>query len=168
MLNILVIFICMGNTCRSPLAEGYFNNLVDTNGLTEYFYVDSAGTKVRSADSAPSPSSIRLAAQAGIKIKHIRARAVDLQDIKDFDYIIAMDKENLAYLKSIAPEKYHSKMHLLLDYAIDPQLKGQEISDPYCGDEKDYAKSMQLIEIGVTNLFEEICKQHNLFPEPAK
>ena len=128
---IKVLFVCMGNICRSPLAEGLFKDLLEKEGLAHAFHVDSAGTIGYHAGSPPDRRSVETLARVGIDITNQRSRQVKPSDFDTFDYIIAMDKENMATLEAAAPVHTVDRLHMFLPFA--PELDMQEMPDPYYG-----------------------------------
>ncbi|NKQ83715.1 low molecular weight protein-tyrosine-phosphatase [Rhizobium ruizarguesonis] len=128
MKRISILFVCMGNICRSPLAEGIFGHLVAEAGLTGAFTVASAGTGDWHEGDPPDQRSIGTAKNHGIDISGQRARRIQSRDFMDFDLILAMDRDNLAALKKSAP--HGANIHLFGDAALGT---GEDIPDPYYG-----------------------------------
>ncbi|WP_082336838.1 low molecular weight protein-tyrosine-phosphatase [Rhizobium ecuadorense] len=128
MTPINILFVCMGNICRSPLAEGIFNHLVAEAGLTGRFAIDSAGTGGWHEGEQPDRRSIATAKSHGIDISGQRARRIRSSDFRDFDLIVAMDRDNVAALEMIAPPE--ATLHLFGDIALGT---GEDIPDPYNG-----------------------------------
>ena len=126
-----VLFVCAGNICRSPLAEGVFQNLVRARGLGAHYEVDSAGTGGWHAGEAPDGRSIAVARRNGVELTS-RARQVHPPDLSDFDWVIAMDGENLSDLRALA--RAHgggARIHLLREF--DPEPGDRQVPDPYYG-----------------------------------
>ncbi|WP_081620009.1 low molecular weight protein-tyrosine-phosphatase [Rhizobium sp. 2MFCol3.1] len=123
-----ILFVCMGNICRSPLAEGVFSHLVAEAGLSDRFLVDSAGTGSWHEGDEPDRRSIATARHHDIDISAQRARRIREHDFADFDLIIAMDRNNVAALKALDPEA--GNIHLFGDLALG---SGEDIPDPYYG-----------------------------------
>lgn len=128
MKRISILFLCMGNICRSPLAEGIFGHLVAEAGLTGDFTIDSAGTGGWHEGEPPDRRSIATAKAHGIDISGQRARRIRPRDFRDFDLILAMDRDNLAALERIAPPG--ANIRLFGDIALGT---GEDIPDPYYG-----------------------------------
>ena len=159
MLKVFVLFVCMGNTCRSPMAEGYFNKLLAENNYERLVYVDSAGTHSSREGQAPNSYAMKIAEKEHFNIAHLRSRTVDLSDAKQFDYIVVMDRENMDAVKAKLPLKYHHKIHLLLDFVDE---SGYEIKDPYERGEEEYARAYNLIRSGVDGFFDYMEKKYKL------
>lgn len=126
-----VLFVCMGNICRSPTAEGIFRQLLQQERLEDRFEVDSAGTHGYHVGEPPDSRTQRAAASRGYDLSQMRARKVAPQDLEYFDLILAMDKSNLDNLRRMCgPEKHH-KLHLFMDFASN--YDDDEVPDPYYG-----------------------------------
>jgi len=130
---IRVLFVCMGNICRSPTAHGVFQALVDEQDLGESIRVDSAGTHSYHVDSAPDSRSQATARARGVDLSRLRARRFVASDFHDFDYLLAMDRGNLADILAIRPPDAAARAQLMLDYA--PHRETREIPDPYYGND---------------------------------
>lgn len=141
MKKIKVLFICMGNICRSPLAKGVMKHLVRESGLDKVFEIDSAGTISFHEGGHADHRSIIVAKNHGIQMQHI-ARQVKLDDLDYFDYIMIMDKKNHQDLLAISDE-YEHKIHYLREYDIDSR-GDLTVPDPYYGDVKDFELTYQL------------------------
>lgn len=128
---IKILFVCMGNICRSPTAEGVFQKLLDESELKQRIKLDSAGTHGYHIGAAPDSRSQQAALKRGIDLSHLRARQVTGEDFEKFDYILAMDANNLAHLDKNCPKQYKHKLHLFLSFA--PHIKQREVPDPYYG-----------------------------------
>ncbi|MEM1404908.1 MAG: low molecular weight protein-tyrosine-phosphatase [Pseudomonadota bacterium] len=138
-----VLFVCLGNICRSPTAEGWFGKVVIDAGLTHQVEIDSAGTGAWHVGNAPDPRAQVAVARHGISIAHLRARAVQPDDFETFDYILAMDEENLMALMTACPSQHAHKVQLFLDYASDDA--GDAVPDPYYGGDDGFARVVELI-----------------------
>ena len=130
-----VLFVCLGNICRSPLAEGVFRAKVEALGLSQAIEIDSAGTGHWHAGSPPDPRSVAVAAANGIDISAQRARQVEPADFSRFNLILAMDRPVLARLQTIAPPSARLRIHLFLDLACGLQ---SDVPDPYYGEEAGF------------------------------
>ncbi len=125
---IRVLFVCLGNICRSPMAEAVFRHLVAEAGLSNRFEIDSAGTGGWHVGEPPHPGTQRILARHNIPTAGMRARQVRASDIDQYDYILVMDRENLADLSRFHP-RARERAKLLLSFA--PELGVDEVPDPY-------------------------------------
>ena len=128
-MTLKVLFVCLGNICRSPLAEAAFQAEAERLGLD--VEVDSAGTRGWHAGEPPDRRAINAAHRQGVDISHQRARKIRPEDFERFDHILALDEENLADLEAMRPEGARARLSLLLDHA--PGRAGQGVADPYYG-----------------------------------
>jgi len=163
---IRVLFVCMGNICRSPMAEGTMRQLAKDAGLLDAeggLAVDSAGTTRFHAGEPADRRATETVRAYGIDISAQRARQVSPEDFRRFDYVIALDRDNYAQLERIAPAGYEDRLSLLLDHA--PGATPDEVPDPYYGGEKGFERSYALIEAGTRGLFDTLVKRH--FPDRA-
>jgi protein-tyrosine phosphatase len=149
-----VLFVCMGNICRSPTAEGVFRCLVHAEGLGDRIHVESAGTHDYHVGRPPDARSQQAAAQRGYDLSAQRAQQVGPRHVGEFDYVLAMDDDNLAHLQRIAPPGQRDKPRLFLDYAANH--KGEEVPDPYHGSEDGFAQVLDLVEEGAQGLLADI------------
>jgi len=149
-----VLFICMGNICRSPTAEGVFSRLIEKEKLQHCIEIDSAGTHAYHIDEAPDLRSQKAAKDRGIDLSAQRARKVIMGDFEDFDYLLAMDLNNLSILKQACPQDQQHKVKLFLDYA--PQLPTNEVPDPYYGGKYGFETVLDLIEEASTGFLNEL------------
>jgi protein-tyrosine phosphatase len=133
---ISVLFVCMGNICRSPMAEGAFRTAAERAGLGHAFAIDSAGTIGYHAGEAPDARAITTAKNRGVDISGQRSRKVKPSDFGDFDYILAMDRDNLSDLLERCPEEYQGRISLFLSHAAD--LPIDEMPDPYYGHHREF------------------------------
>jgi protein-tyrosine phosphatase len=144
MSKIKVLFVCMGNICRSPTAEGVFSSLVTKKNLTAHFKIDSAGTHAYHIGDAPDLRAQKAARERGVELKHLRARKVAANDFHEFDHILVMDDDNFASLEAVCPEEFKHKLRHFLDYA--PHLKTKEVPDPYYGGSYGFERVLDLVE----------------------
>jgi protein-tyrosine phosphatase len=144
MKKIKVLFVCMGNICRSPTAEGVFTKLVHEKKLARYFSIDSAGTHAYHIDDAPDLRSQKAALDRGVDISHLRGRKVVFGDFEDFDFVLAMDDKNYATLIKACPPHYQHKIQYFLSFA--PQLKTREVPDPYYGGGQGFEQVLDMVE----------------------
>lgn len=140
-----VLFVCMGNICRSPLAEGIFRHGLSDAGLAGLVSTDSAGTGNWRACDPPDPRSVEVAASHGIDISGQSARQVGQDDFDRFDLIFAMDRSNAAALRALAPSARHDRIFLFLD---DTQGNHADILDPYFGGADGFEDVFQLLRQG--------------------
>lgn len=152
-----VLFVCMGNICRSPTAEGVFRRLLEANGMHETFEVDSAGTHDYHVGEPPDRRAIAAAQRRGIDLSGLRARRVVDADFARFDLILAMDRDNLDLLQRRAPEPYRERIRLVMDYA--PDAYTREVPDPYYGGAKGFEEVLDLLELASQGLFRELQTQ---------
>lgn len=146
----------MGNICRSPSAEGVFKKLLDEAGLADRVRVDSAGTHAYHISEPPDRRAQRAAKQRGIDISGLRARLFENQDFEVFDYILAMDRQNLDILMDQCPSSCEHKVDLLLNFA--PHLRGRNVPDPYYGGPRGFEHVLDLLEDACGALLESIQK----------
>jgi protein-tyrosine phosphatase len=142
--RISVLFVCMGNICRSPIAEGVFRRRVEEAGLARLIAVDSAGTHGYHLGARPDARAQAAAARRRYDLSRQRARQVTREDIEVFDYVLAMDLDNLAYLESLGPPEQRHKARLFLEYASAVELR--EVPDPYYGPEEGFELVLDLAE----------------------
>jgi len=147
----------MGNICRSPLAHGRFEHLVEEEGLTGRIEVDSAGTHAYHIGEPPDPRSQQTAARRGIDLSGQRGRKVSSADFEEFDYVLAMDEDNLAILLSLAPAEHRHKARLFLEFA--PELEESEVPDPYYGGASGFEHVYDLIDAAAKGLLLHIREQ---------
>ncbi|MEE4250138.1 MAG: low molecular weight protein-tyrosine-phosphatase [Alcanivoracaceae bacterium] len=138
-----ILFVCLGNICRSPTAEGVFRQRALVAGMPA-LQIDSAGTAGWHTGKAPDPRTVRAAAQRGYDLASLRARQVVENDFHQFDFILAMDRNNLADLQAIRPSRSSAELGLFLDYAGD--FSESEVPDPYYGGDQGFELVLDLIE----------------------
>jgi protein-tyrosine phosphatase len=143
-----ILFVCMGNICRSPTAEGVMRHLLAERGLEDEIEVESAGTGGWHAGSPPDARSARAAAARGITLEGA-ARQVTRADFEDFDLLVAMDRDNLADLQAIAPPGTEHKVRLLL-------ADGRDVPDPYYGGPHGFENVLDLVEHACEQLLDEL------------
>lgn len=146
-MTIRVLFVCTGNICRSPMAEGVFRHLVHEAGLEAAFVIDSAGTFGGRAGEPPSPPAIKAAARRGYDITGLCARQVVAEDIGRFDHVLAMDRGHLADLRWMAPRELRDRVELFTFADVD---------DPYGGSARDYERALDVIEAGCRDLIQRL------------
>ena len=156
--KVSVLFVCLGNICRSPTAEGIFRRLLQHRGYDGRIHVDSAGTSNYHIDEPPDPRAIAKAQRSGIDISRLRGRQVSRSDFEQFDYILAMDSENLDDLLRRCPKKYRDRVRLLMEFA--PHTNVRAVPDPYFGGEAGFDHVYELIEAASEGLLEAIEREH--------
>ncbi len=154
--KVKVLFVCMGNICRSPTAEVVFRHYVENAGLTESIFIDSAGTHDYHIGHAPDPRTQRAAAQRGYDLSNLRGRQVVREDIENFDYVLAMDSANLVILRYLSPRDCKKHPGLFLDYAR--HHREREVPDPYFGGEEGFERVLDMVEDAAQGLLQHILK----------
>ncbi len=149
--KINILFVCMGNICRSPTAEGVFRHYVNEAGLGESIEVDSAGTHAYHVGESPDRRAAAAAQKRGISLDGIQARRVADEDYERFDHIIAMDEDNQAILLDRAPDEHRAKVSLFLEFA---ELPEREVPDPYYGGAAGFERVLDLVEAASRGLLE--------------
>ena len=151
-----VLFVCMGNICRSPTAEGVFRHLAEEGGLSDHIEIDSAGTHAYHINEPPDRRASAAAERRGYSLTEIRARRVVDMDFERFDYIVAMDRDNLDALQQQASEEYADKLHLFLEFAGAAE---DEVPDPYYGGAAGFERVLDLVEEASRGLLETLRKR---------
>jgi protein-tyrosine phosphatase len=149
-MTIGVLFVCTGNICRSPTAEGVFRTLVEREGLSDKFFIDSAGTYDGHQGSGPSPLAVEAAARRGYDLSAIRSRPLVAEDLERFDYPLAMDRGHLAALRRMSPISFLERPRMFLEFA--PELGLRDVADPYGLGRDDYERMLDVVEIGCRGL----------------
>jgi protein-tyrosine phosphatase len=153
-----VLFVCLGNICRSPTAHGVFAKMVDDEGFGGAIVVDSAGTHAYHIGERPDPRAQKAASKRAIDLSALRARRVVPEDFEEFDYLVAMDRSNLEHLQSMCPPAAQHKLHLFLSFA--PELNLDEVPDPYYGGPAGFERVIDLIEDASRGLIAHIRERH--------
>jgi len=151
-----VLFVCMGNICRSPTAEGVFRHKVKQANLEEKISIDSAGTHAYHVGNSPDPRAQEAARKRDIDLSQQRARRVSVEDFTKFDYVIAMDESNRDDLLAICPLGYEDRIYLFLDFA---ECEETEVPDPYYGQGRGFEIVLNLVEQAAAGLLEHIRKE---------
>lgn len=151
-----VLFVCMGNICRSPTAEGVFRHRVVEAGLGDRIFIDSAGTHAYHVGNPPDRRASAAAERRGITLGDIRARRVSDEDFERFDYIIAMDFDNVQDLKDQAAPEHHSKVKLFLEFSSGREC---EVPDPYYGGASGFERVLDLVEEASRGLLETLSRR---------
>ena len=151
--QVKVLFVCMGNICRSPTAEGVFRHKVEQASLENIITIDSAGTHAYHVGSPPDTRAQNAALKRDIDLGSQRARRVNNDDFSEFDYIVAMDDSNKDDLLSICPAGYEDRVHLFLDFADSNET---EVPDPYYGQGRGFEIVLNLVEDAADGLLKHI------------
>ncbi|WP_041328253.1 low molecular weight protein-tyrosine-phosphatase [Rubrobacter xylanophilus] len=151
-----VLFVCMGNICRSPIAQGIFEALVRREGLEGKIRADSAGTGSWHVGEPPDPRAQEAALRRGVEIGGQRARRISPEDCRAFDYILTMDEENYRAVRALCPDG-RAEVRPFLDFADTPET---EVPDPYYGGPEGFEHVTNLLEEAAEGLLEEIRRRH--------
>jgi protein-tyrosine phosphatase len=149
-----VLFVCMGNICRSPTAEGVFKRLVTNAGLDAEIESDSAGTHDYHIGDPPDGRSQSAARRRGCDLSTLRARQVAHDDFAAFDYVLAMDETNLTALRGLCPANYRERVKLFLEFA--PEAGRRDVPDPYYGGAQGFEDVLDLVELAAQGLLDHI------------
>ena len=141
--KISVLFVCTGNICRSPTAEGVFRHCVEKAGLAARIVSDSAGTLDYHVGEPPDPRAQAAARRRGYELGELRARRVRREDFELFDYVLAMDKANLSQLERLCPRQHAHKLRLFLEFG---DGSPREVPDPYYGGPESFERVLDLVE----------------------
>lgn len=148
-----VLFVCLGNICRSPTAHGVFREIVVRQGLAEQIAIDSAGTAAYHVGNPPDSRSAACALRRGYDLSDLRARQAIAADFQRFDYILAMDEQNLSELQSICPADYPGYLGLFLEFSPGGE---REVPDPYYGGPEGFDHVLDLVEEASRGLLAQI------------
>lgn len=151
--GVSVLFVCLGNICRSPLAEGVFRQIIEQRGLSNRITTDSAGTGGWHTGDAPDRRSIAVAAQNGIDLSKLKARQISRRDFSTFNIILGMDASNVSNIRRIAPEEARERVHLFSALTLG---KTWDVPDPYYGDASDFERVYHMISEGCISLAERL------------
>jgi protein-tyrosine phosphatase len=152
-----ILFVCMGNICRSPTAEGVFRRLAAERAPGMEIEVDSAGTHDYHVGDPPDPRSIAAAARRGVDLRRLRARAVCDEDFERFDLIIAMDRQNREALLDRSPDPFRERIRLFMEFAGDPEIA--DVPDPYYGGAPGFERVLDLAEEAAAGLLDELLER---------
>ena len=155
-----VLFVCMGNICRSPTAEGVFRKVVRDADLESEIIIDSAGTHAYHVGQAPDERAQLAADRRGIRLRDIRARRVTIEDFDRFEYVLAMDEDNLLILQENAPEHHREKIRLFLEFSETAPVL--EVPDPYYGGSSGFERVLDLVEEASHGLLQALIREKNL------
>ncbi|MGD8559134.1 MAG: low molecular weight protein-tyrosine-phosphatase [Gammaproteobacteria bacterium] len=153
-----VLFVCMGNICRSPTAEGVFTRLVEEAKLADKIGIDSAGTHAYHVGEPPDPRAQKSILSRGIDISHLRARRAVAEDFEKYDYVLAMDHANMEILHELCAPEHSEKLKLFLEYSSHPDVK--EVPDPYYGGPLGFERVLDLIEDASEGLLKTILERY--------
>lgn len=157
-MKVKVLFVCMGNICRSPTAEAVFRHYVEQEGLAGQIHIDSAGTHDYHLGEAPDARTQRAAKQRGYDMSKLRGRQVEAGDFKLFDYVLAMDEANLAILEQLRPRDAESHLGLFLQFA--ERHSEREVPDPYFGGADGFERVLDMVEDACCGLLRHIRSKH--------
>ena len=157
-----ILFVCLGNICRSPLAEGAFRHTAQNAGLEEHLYIDSAGTGAWHIGSPPDKRAQQTALEHGIDISNQKARQIHPEDFHSFDFILAMDKSNYEALIDRAPPDNTAEIRMFLEFA--PGLNISEVPDPYYGGAKGFTHVFELVTAASNGLITAIQQKNKTAP----
>ncbi|MBM3376817.1 MAG: low molecular weight phosphotyrosine protein phosphatase [Betaproteobacteria bacterium] len=155
-----VLFVCMGNICRSPTAKAVFDSMVKAAGLTELVQADSAGTHAFHVEEAADPRAVSAAQKRGYDLSGHQARKVEMCDFSDYDYILAMDWDNLALLQRTAPRGLQHKLQLLMRFAT--EYEAATVNDPYHGGPAGFDQALDYIEDACNGLMEVVRRRASM------
>lgn len=153
-----VLFVCLGNICRSPTAEGVFKKLIRDHDLTDHIRIDSAGTHAYHIDQPPDSRAQQAAARRGIDLSGLRGRQATEQDLDEFDYVLAMDRQNYSDLVRISTNR--NNLSLFLEYS--QSYEEDEVPDPYYGGPNGFERVLDMIEDASEGLLSDIRRKHFL------
>lgn len=156
-----VLFVCLGNICRSPLAEGVFKKLVKERNLQDKIAVDSAGTSGWHIGDLPDPRTEAIARDHEILLDH-RGRQFSQEDLKIFDYIIAMDISNYEHIRVLYRPGEDHRRQLFLMRDFDDFGKGKDVPDPYYGGDDGFNKVYKMLIRSCFNFLDHIVEEHNI------
>ncbi len=147
-----VLFVCLGNICRSPLAEGLAKHIAKEKGISDHVHFDSCGTSQYHIGDQPDERTVENTANNGIKLDH-QARQFEKKDFRDFDYILAMDSNNLSNIKILdQADQFGDKLFLMRDF--DPENSGGDVPDPYFGGEAGFQNVYDILNRSVENFID--------------
>ena len=154
-----VLMVCMGNICRSPTAEGVFRHVVEEAGLSEQVLVDSAGTHAYHVGEPADQRARAAAERRGISLEGISARRVESSDFEQFQYVLAMDHDNLRLLSDQAGDEYQERLGLFLEFS---EGSDEEVPDPYYGGAAGFERVLDLVEEASRALLETLRSRHSI------
>lgn len=149
-----ILFVCTGNICRSPVAEGYMRHALNELGVLDQFSLDSAGVDSHHIGQAPDPRAQEISLKYGVDVSDLRARNIRGRDYDTFDLILAMDKTHLAKLKKHKPEGCKARVELYLPYS--ETMRVEEVPDPYYGDLSDFEHVHELLKTATNGIIKKV------------
>lgn len=158
--KITILMVCSANICRSPTAQGLMNKIVRERGLGGDIRVDSAGTHASRIRGRPDSRAQQVARESGFSIARYKSRILEETDYSRYDYIVAMDKENLQYMKQKCPPEFGHKLLSIMDYS--PNTGLDEIPDPYFGNLAGFERVITLLRPACMGLLEHLLDKHGL------
>lgn len=158
--KVSVLFVCMGNICRSPTAQGVFENLVQRSGLRQVIRIDSAGTHAYHIGNQPDKRSQQAALGRGVDLSKQRARQVQAADFSDFDYVLAMDLNNLQTLQRFTQARNAKNLQLFMEFAS--RWREREVPDPYYGGSQGFERVLDMIEDASEGLLAHLIRTYQL------
>ncbi|NVF14108.1 low molecular weight protein-tyrosine-phosphatase [Vreelandella maris] len=151
-----VLFVCLGNICRSPTAEGVFRRALEQTGLADDVEIDSCGVGSWHVGKAPDSRAQQAALCRGIDLSGLRARQLNVQDFAEFDYVLGMDQDNLRAIRDRKPANSQAHIGLFLDFAGTP---GAEVPDPYYGGDEGFENVLNMIEAASNGLIQHLKRE---------
>jgi protein-tyrosine phosphatase len=154
-----VLFVCTGNICRSPTAEGVFKKLVADVGLSHLIRADSAGTHGYHVGKPPDARAQEVARRRGYNLSKLRARRLEATDLDRYDLVLAMDEGHFELLEGLRTPSSRAQVRMMLDYASCPPVPGpgaRDVPDPYQGGQDDFVRALELIEDAAAGLLHEL------------
>ncbi len=159
---IKVLFVCLGNICRSPLAEAIFNKKIKSLGLEERFSCDSCGTSDYHIGELPDERTLKCAAEKNIPIKH-RARQLNRVDLREFHYLIAMDYSNKKNIQLLIDQYGIQNRKVILMREFQPDADHLEVPDPYYGGDEGFEQVHEILNDSIDHLLEHLRVEHNIY-----
>ena len=156
-----VLFVCLGNICRSPLAEGILKDKVEQKGLTNHIKIDSAGTSGWHINEAPDRRSADIALRNGIKLDHSGCQLLS-EDFTRFDYIIAMDAQNYNDIIKLQDSNPDGNAEVYLIQEFDDKQSGHDVPDPYYGGPNGFQLVFDMLDESISNFLDHIIRHHNI------
>lgn len=171
--KIYIMFVCMGNICRSPTAHAVMQKIVDEQNLNDQIVIESSGTHAYHVGEQADRRAQATAKSRGIDMSHLRAQKIAITDYDKFDWILAMDEDNLELIDYYAPENHAANCRLLMDFATESvseeggeQYKRKVVPDPYYGGDQGFEEVFDMVENACSGLLDHILKTYQLKPEP--
>ena len=149
-----VLFICLGNICRSPTAQAVFEKKISERKLETLITVDSCGTGSWHLGKMPDSRAVEMAGKRGYSLSHLRARKIESSDFENFDYLIVMDRENLKEVTRLLPDNFQGNLVLFSSFIADSAVV--DIPDPYYGGRRGFDNVINLVEMGCSGLLKDI------------